>query len=75
MPAPALILHGGAGARRGTDYDREAAHMREVVEAMRTRLNDGAAALDVVVEAIVRLEDSGLYVAGRGASPEPGGRV
>ena len=43
----ALILHGGAGARRGTDYSREAAHMREVVEAMKARLEAGAGALDV----------------------------
>ncbi|ADK99854.1 isoaspartyl peptidase/L-asparaginase family protein [Brevundimonas subvibrioides] len=73
MPGPALILHGGAGARRGRDYGPETAHMREVVEAMAARLADGAAALDVVVEAIVLLEDSGLYVAGRGASPNLAG--
>jgi isoaspartyl peptidase/L-asparaginase-like protein (Ntn-hydrolase superfamily) len=65
----ALILHGGAGARRNQNYDREIVHMREVVEAMRDRLEAGAAALDVVVEAVTMLEDSGLYVAGRGASP------
>ena len=69
MIQPALILHGGAGARRGTNYDRESAHMREVVEAMQSRLAEGMPALDAVVEAIVRLEDSGLYVAGRGSSP------
>ena len=69
----ALILHGGAGARRGTDYSREEAHMREVVEAMKARLDAGAPALDVAVEATVMLEDSGLYVAGRGASPNLAG--
>ena len=69
----ALILHGGAGARRERNYDREAAHMREVVEAMKVRLDAGAPALDVVVEAVVMLEDSGLYVAGRGASPNLAG--
>ncbi|MBX9461219.1 MAG: isoaspartyl peptidase/L-asparaginase [Brevundimonas sp.] len=69
----ALILHGGAGARRGTDYSREAAHMREVVEAMKARLDAGASALDVAVEATAMLEDSGLYVAGRGASPNLAG--
>ena len=65
----ALILHGGAGARRGTDYSREAAHMREVVETMKARLDADASALDVAVETVTMLEDSGLYVAGRGASP------
>ncbi|WP_332657799.1 isoaspartyl peptidase/L-asparaginase family protein [Brevundimonas sp.] len=69
----ALILHGGAGARRERNYDREVVHMREVVEAMKARLDAGASALDVVVEAVVMLEDSGLYVAGRGASPNLAG--
>ena len=69
----ALILHGGAGARRGVNYDAEIAHMRQVVEAMRGRLHAGASALDVAVEATVLLEDSGLYVAGRGASPNLAG--
>ncbi|MDO9589192.1 MAG: isoaspartyl peptidase/L-asparaginase [Brevundimonas sp.] len=69
----ALILHGGAGARRGRDYSRETAHMGEVVTAMRARLEAGASALDVAVEATVLLEDSGLYVAGRGASPNLAG--
>lgn len=69
----ALILHGGAGARRERNYDAEVVHMREVVEAMKARLDSGASALDVAVEAVVMLEDSGLYVAGRGASPNLAG--
>jgi isoaspartyl peptidase/L-asparaginase-like protein (Ntn-hydrolase superfamily) len=69
----ALILHGGAGARRERDYTREIAHMGEVVAAMKARLDAGASALDVAVEATVLLEDSGLYVAGRGASPNLAG--
>ncbi|MBB5744664.1 isoaspartyl peptidase/L-asparaginase family protein [Brevundimonas variabilis] len=73
MPAPALILHGGAGARRERNYDAETVHMREVVEAMQARLSDGAPALDVAVEAVALLEASGLYVAGRGASPNLAG--
>ncbi len=73
MTRPALILHGGAGARRERDYSREVVHMREVVEAMKARLEAGASALDVAVEAVVMLEDSGLYVAGKGASPNLAG--
>jgi len=69
----ALILHGGAGARRERDYTLEIAHMGEVVAAMKARLDAGASALDVAVEATVLLEDSGLYVAGRGASPNLAG--
>lgn len=73
MTQPALILHGGAGARRERNYDREVVHMREVVEAMKVRLDRGDSALDVAVAAVVMLEDSGLYVAGRGASPNLAG--
>ena len=68
-----LALHGGAGPLRGRDYNRELAHMRGLIEAGRDRLRAGAAAMDVVVETIAELEASGLYVAGRGASPNPDG--
>ena len=69
----ALILHGGAGARRERNYDAEVVHMREVLEAMKAPLDAGASAVDVAVEAVIMLEDSGLYVAGRGASPNLAG--
>jgi L-asparaginase/beta-aspartyl-peptidase (threonine type) len=70
----AMVIHGGAGPLRGGDYSREVAHMRTLVEAGRARLSAGASALDVVTETIVALEASGLYVAGRGASPSSDGR-
>ncbi len=70
---PALALHGGAGAKPGRDYTREIAHMRCLVEAARDRLAGGASALDVVVDTVRALEASGLYVAGRGASPNLAG--
>lgn len=69
----AMVIHGGAGPLRGGDYSGEVAHMRALIEAGRDRLNAGAAALEVVVETIVALEASGLYVAGRGASPNTDG--
>jgi len=69
----AMVIHGGAGPLRGGDYSREVAHMRGLIEAGQGRLNAGAPALDVVVETIVALEASGLYVAGRGASPNTDG--
>jgi L-asparaginase/beta-aspartyl-peptidase (threonine type) len=47
--------------------------MRGLIESGRDRLAAGAAALDVVVETIAELEASGLYVAGRGASPNRAG--
>lgn len=69
----AFALHGGAGAKAGRDYSTEIAHMREVATTARQRLRDGASALDVAVEAVKALEDSGLYVAGKGASPNAAG--
>lgn len=69
----AMALHGGAGVSRDRDYAREIAHMRGVVENGRDRLRAGASATDVVTESIVELEASGLYVAGRGASPNTEG--
>src|SRR3989344_6597501 len=47
--------------------------MRQVVEAMKARLDVGDSALDVAVAAVTMLEDSGLYVAGKGASPNLAG--
>jgi L-asparaginase/beta-aspartyl-peptidase (threonine type) len=69
----AMVLHGGAGARRGRDYSRQIAHMRGLIEAGRDRLAAGAEAMDVVVETVAELEASGLYFAGRGASPNTDG--
>lgn len=68
-----LVVHGGAGAKKSRDYAREIAHMRAVVEAGREALRRGDSALDVVQAATRELELSGLYVAGRGASPNTAG--
>lgn len=70
----ALALHGGAGAKPGRDYNRQIAHMREQVEIARDDLYAGASALDVVTKVVAALEISGLYVAGRGASPNVEGK-
>lgn len=69
----ALVLHGGAGAKAGRDYSAEIAHMRAVAESARASLMAGGHAVDVVVEVVRQLEDSGLYVAGKGASPNAAG--
>src|SRR5579863_1434493 len=70
----ALVLHGGAGVFADRDYTAELAHVRGLIEAGREHLLAGAPALDVVVEAVAAMEASGLYVAGRGASPNTAGR-
>ncbi len=68
-----LALHGGAGAKPGRDYSRQIAHMRGLIETARDNLYAGASALDVVTQTVEALEASGLYVAGRGASPNSEG--
>lgn len=70
----AMALHGGAGAKPGRDYAAELDHMRGLIEAGRERLARGDAALDVAVDTVAALEASGLYIAGRGASPNAAGR-
>ncbi|MFN3808720.1 isoaspartyl peptidase/L-asparaginase family protein [Asticcacaulis sp.] len=65
----AFALHGGAGAKAGRDYGREITHMKGLAKIARHNLHNGAPALDVVTETVRSLEDSGLYVAGKGASP------
>ena len=69
----AFALHGGAGAKQGRDYSAEIANMRDITEAARDSLKAGAKAFDIVTETVRRLEDSGLYVAGKGASPNQAG--
>ena len=68
-----LALHGGAGSAPGHGYSVEIAHMRGLVEAARDRLAAGASALDVATWTVVALEASGLYIAGKGASPNASG--
>ena len=71
--SPALALHGGAGASRKLDYARILLHLTGLVEAARDRLVRGDAALDVAVAIVAEMELSGLYVAGRGGSPNLAG--
>jgi len=69
---PVIAIHGGAGTiRRGEMTSGEAGRYRTVLEqALRTGyeiLKAGGPSLDAVVAAVVVLEDSPLFNAGRGA--------
>ena len=70
-----LIIHGGAGPSPKKDYSQQAAHMRDLIETGGRMLAGGGTALDVVVEMVAALEESGLYVAGRGTAPNGDGIV
>ncbi len=71
----AFALHGGAGAVAGRDYAQTEEHLRALANDCKSRLADGAVALDVVEHAVAELEACGLYVAGRGSAPNSAGYV
>ncbi len=67
-----LAVHGGAGTIRRTEMGprREARYRAALIAALRagyTVLDDGGSSVDAVVAAVVVLEDSPLFNAGRGA--------
>lgn len=70
--APVLLIHGGAGTLRAAEMsseDRAAyeAALHAALEAGWRVLEGGGSALDAVTAAIVPMEDSPLFNAGRGA--------
>lgn len=74
-----LVIHGGAGiARKDLSPEREAACRKILEEALRSGhkiLRDGGTSLDAVQAAIIVLEDSPLFNAGRGAVLTSAGTV
>lgn len=71
-PTPVLAIHGGAGTllRGAMSADKERRY-RQALEAIllhgQAQLSAGESALDVVVEAVRRLEECELFNAGKGA--------
>ena len=62
-----ILVHGGTVENSEHVKDAQLGLIRSVVTTARGELAKGAPALDVVVKAIVRLEDSGLLDAGKGS--------
>lgn len=68
-----LVIHGGGGARPGTDYSRQKAHLAQLIAEGKKMLTSGRDALSTVAEVVAELEGSGLYVAGKGSAPNAAG--
>jgi len=71
----AFALHGGAGAVAGRDYSAVEEHLQQLAEECASLLAGGGHALDTVEFAVMELEKSGMYVAGRGSAPNTAGYV
>lgn len=71
----AFALHGGAGAVAGRDYAAVEEHLYKLTARCEAMLAKGNDALDVVEFAVIELESSGMYVAGRGSAPNSAGYV
>jgi L-asparaginase / beta-aspartyl-peptidase len=74
-PGPVLLIHGGAGAIPNDDVDRYLVGLREALDAGWSILRRGGTALDAVEAAVVSMEDSGAFNAGRGSVLNQEGRV
>lgn len=71
----AVVIHGGAGADPALDYGQQVSHMGELISNGRKQLLSGRSAMETVVSLVKLLEESGLYVAGKGSAPNANGVV
>lgn len=73
--AYALVVHGGAGAQPSLDYTAQRRHLGDLIARGQAMLMAGENALETVVAMVEAMEVSGLYVAGKGSSPNRDGVV
>jgi L-asparaginase/beta-aspartyl-peptidase (threonine type) len=69
----AIGIHGGAGPRDDRAADTQKETLAAILAWAEGELAKGATALDTVEGAIRRLEDSGLFIAGKGSRPNKAG--
>ena len=67
-----LVIHGGAFSVE-RDYAVQELFLKDVLKNGHAMLSAGASALDVAAESVRMMEDSGLYVAGKGSAPNQKG--
>jgi beta-aspartyl-peptidase (threonine type) len=72
---PVLLVHGGAGTIPDDGVDRYVVGLRAALDAGWTVLAEGGSAIDAVEAAVVSMEDSGSFDAGRGSILNQDGRV
>lgn len=70
-----LVIHGGAGVHKHHDYSQPAACMKELLTRGGQDLRAGQSALDLVVEMVAAMEESGLFTAGKGSAANQAGEV
>lgn len=70
-----LVIHGGAGVQPGHDYSQPAAFMSALLVRGGELLRSGDSALDLVVEMVAAMEESGLFTAGKGSAANQAGEV
>ncbi len=73
---PVIAIHGGAGVmRRDKPGEQHRAVLRQALSAGYELLNAGKSSLDAVTAAVVVLEDSPLFNAGRGSCFNADGEI
>lgn len=67
-----LVIHGGA-FQDARDYEAHTHALHEVLNAGSKNLAQGQSALAAVTQAVIMMENSGLFIAGKGAGPNSEG--